>query len=192
MIALAPPPAAAVRERVILGIDPGSNIMGFAVLSVTGKQVSLRDYGVERFTQMDEHLLKIQGVFERTLALIERFLPDELAIEAPFYGKNIQAMLKLGRAQGACISAALSRQIPVVEYAPKRIKQSVTGKGNATKEQVAYMMKTLLGVSDDTLPLDATDACAIALCHHYSQTTLPGRASKSWGAFLKENPERVR
>ena len=166
--------------------------MGFAVLGVIGKAVSLRGYGVEKFGHHEDHLLKIQDVFEKTLKLVDRYLPDELAIEAPFYGKNIQSMLKLGRAQGACISAALSRQIPVVEYAPKRVKQSVTGKGNATKEQVAYMMKVLLGVSDSTLPLDATDACAIALCHHYSQTVLPGRASKSWGAFLKENPDRVR
>ncbi len=192
MLTLAPEKPVAARERVILGIDPGSNIMGYAVLAVSGQKVSLRGYGVERFTGEDEHLLKIQGVFQKTLALIEHYLPDELAIEAPFFGKNIQAMLKLGRAQGACISAALSRQIPVVEYAPKRVKQSVTGKGNATKEQVAYMMKVLLGVADDNLPLDATDACAIALCHHYSQTTLPGRASKSWGAYLKENPGRLR
>jgi crossover junction endodeoxyribonuclease RuvC len=166
--------------------------MGYAVLAAAGKSVSLRAYGVERFTQLDDHLLKIQGVFERTISLIDEYLPDELAIEAPFFGKNVQSMLKLGRAQGACIAAALSRQIPVVEYAPKRVKQSVTGKGNATKEQVAYMMKTLLGVEDDTLPMDATDACAIALCHYYSQTALPGRASKSWSAFLKENPDRIK
>lgn len=165
--------------------------MGYAALAVTGKTVSLRGYGVERFTHEDEHLLKIKGVFERTLALIDEYLPDEMAVEAPFFGKNVQAMLKLGRAQGACISAALSRQISVVEYAPKRVKQAVTGKGNATKEQVAYMMRSLLGITDDKLPLDATDACAIALCHYYSQTTTPSRASKSWSAFLKENPDRL-
>jgi crossover junction endodeoxyribonuclease RuvC len=166
--------------------------MGYAVLQAVGRGATLQAYGIERFTQLDDHLLKIQAVFERTLALIETHLPDELAIEAPFYGKNIQSMLKLGRAQGACIAAALSRQIPVVEYAPKRVKQAVTGKGTATKAQVAYMMKALLGIDDATLPLDATDACAIALCHIFSQTALPGKASKSWGAFLKENPDRVK
>jgi crossover junction endodeoxyribonuclease RuvC len=177
---------------VILGIDPGSNIMGYAVLATVGKHITLKTYGVERFTHHEDHLLKIQGVFERTIAIIEEYLPDELAIEAPFFGKNVQSMLKLGRAQGACIAAALSRQIPVVEYAPKKVKQAVTGKGTATKEQVAYMMKALLGISDDTLPLDATDACAIALCHYYSQTTMANKASKSWTAFLKENPDRLK
>jgi crossover junction endodeoxyribonuclease RuvC len=122
------PEAVPQRERVIMGIDPGSQIMGFAVLKVKGQKAVLQTYGVERFGHLDNHLLKIQAVFEQTKVLIEKYLPDELAIEAPFYGKNIQAMLKLGRAQGACIAAALAHNVSVVEYAPKRVKQAVTGK----------------------------------------------------------------
>ncbi len=188
-------PGSADKERIILGIDPGSNIMGFAVLKANASGVSLLSYGIERFgLDGEEHLIKVKQVFERTIALIDAWLPDEMAIESPFYGKNIQAMLKLGRAQGAAISAALSREIPVVEYAPKRVKMSVTGKGNATKEQVAYMMKAILKIDDSATnapkTFDATDALAIAYCHYSSKAT-PGRASKSWSAFVEANADRV-
>jgi crossover junction endodeoxyribonuclease RuvC len=183
-----------IMERIILGIDPGSNIMGFALLKCNASGVTLLSYGIERFSggEGEEHLIKVKQVFERTIALIDKWLPDEMAIESPFYGKNIQAMLKLGRAQGAAISAALSREIPVVEYAPKRVKMSVTGKGNATKEQVAYMMKAILKIADADAPktFDATDALAIAYCHYSSKAT-PGRASKSWSAFVEANKDRV-
>jgi len=178
-------------ERIILGIDPGSQVMGYAVLITTGSKATLQTCGVERFTQWDDHLLRIKAVFSSTITLLEEYLPDELAIEAPFFGKNVQAMIKLARAQGACIAAALSRDIPVTEYAPRKVKQSVTGKGNATKEQVAYMMQSLLGVQIGSLPLDATDACAVALCHYYSQTLVPGRPAKSWARFVSENPGRI-
>jgi crossover junction endodeoxyribonuclease RuvC len=180
-----------VNDRVIIGIDPGSNIMGYGVLHHKGKDLILIAYGIERFEGEEEHLMKIKKIFERVIALIEKYLPDEMAIEAPFYGKNIQSMLKLGRAQGAAISAALSREIPVVEYSPKRVKMSVTGKGNATKEQVAYMMTKMLKMSTVPETFDATDAIAIALCHFNSRNA-PVKSSKSWGAFLKENPERMK
>lgn len=181
-----------IREKIILGIDPGSNIMGYAVLCQRGSEVSLLTYGIERFSSADEHLLRVKQIYERTAAIIEKYLPDEMAIEAPFFGKNIQAMLKLGRAQGACISAALARDIPVTEYAPKKVKQSVTGKGTATKEQVAYMMRSLLKIDPEHLTFDATDALAIALCHHYSKGVQGKAGSKSWGSFLAENPGRLK
>ena len=185
------PLTASIGEKIILGIDPGSNIMGYAVISQRGSEIELLTYGIERFSSADEHLLRIKQIYERTAAIIEKYLPDEMAIEAPFFGKNVQVMLKLGRAQGACISAALAREIPVTEYAPKKVKQSVTGKGNATKEQVAYMMRALLKIDPNTFPFDATDALALAICHHYSKGVQGRAGSKNWGSFLAENPGRV-
>lgn len=183
-------------ERVILGIDPGTTVMGFGVLLEQGRNVSLLDAGVVRFTGLDDHTLKLKEIFDRTLAIIDRHHPDELAIEAQFFGKNVQSMLKLGRAQGVAIAAALHRHIAVVEYAPKRVKQAITGNGNASKEQVAAMLGGLLRGAALPASTDATDAVAVALCHHFSRgNTVRGggvaRGSSTWGAFVRNNPGRV-
>lgn len=185
-------------ERIILGIDPGTTVMGFGVLAVAGKDLHLLEAGAIRFQPGDDHTLKLRDIFRSTLEIIERHLPDELAIEAQFFGKNVQSMLKLGRAQGAAIAAALQRDISVVEYAPKRIKQSITGNGNAAKEQVAAMLLSILKV--DALPAstDATDAVAVAVCHHFANTGRSSgqgavrRGGKDWSAFIRNNPGRVR
>mgnify|MGYP001545102378 FL=1 len=131
------------KERIILGIDPGTAVMGYGLVKETGSKLELISLGVVKMANMDEHTLKLQRIFEKTISLIDNYHPDCLAIEAPFYGKNIQVMLKLGRAQGVAMAAALSRNIVITEYAPRKIKQSITGNGNATKEQVAAMMQTI-------------------------------------------------
>ncbi|MBL7952042.1 MAG: crossover junction endodeoxyribonuclease RuvC [Flavobacteriales bacterium] len=185
-------------DRIILGIDPGTTVMGFGVLAVEGRELRLLEAGAIRFEAGDDHTLKLRAIFRSTIEIIEKHLPDELAIEAQFFGKNVQSMLKLGRAQGVAIAAALQRDLSVVEYAPKRVKQSITGNGNAAKEQVAAMLLSILKV--DVLPssTDATDALAVAVCHHFANS---GRASgaaakrgggKDWSAFIRNNPDRVR
>jgi crossover junction endodeoxyribonuclease RuvC len=141
------------KERIIMGIDPGTTIMGYAFIKVEGKKMSLMLMGVLHLEKYSDHALKLQKIFERTIGLIDEFHPDELAIEAPFFGKNVQSMLKLGRAQGVAIAAALSRKMPIVEYAPRKIKQSITGKGSASKEQVAAMLQRLLSIPDEDMPV---------------------------------------
>ena len=179
-------------DRIILGIDPGTNIMGFGVIGVTGKTPALKDLGVLDIHKERDVYIKLKRIFETTLSLIDRFLPDELAIEAPFYGKNVQSMLKLGRAQGVAISAALYREIPVFEYAPRKIKMSITGVGQASKEQVAAMLEQQFGVSDVTKSLDATDGLAVAACHFYQGVTKQKKSSaKSWEEFIRKNPGRL-
>ncbi|MEZ4807203.1 MAG: crossover junction endodeoxyribonuclease RuvC [Flavobacteriales bacterium] len=183
-------------ERIILGIDPGTTVMGFGVLLVHGRSIRLLEAGSVRFPTGDDHTLKLRAIFDRTIEIIERHHPDELAIEAQFFGKNVQSMLKLGRAQGVAIAAALHRELAVVEYAPKRVKKSITGNGSASKEQVAAMLLGILGLR--TLPesTDATDAVAVAVCHHFanagnrSQGT--AAAGRNWKAFLRDNPDRIR
>jgi len=180
-------------ERIILGIDPGSTITGYGLISVKGKTPSLLALGIFDLRKKEDHFQRIRIIFEETLALIDRWHPDELAIEAPFFGKNIQSMLKLGRAQGAAISAALYRDLPVFEYAPRMIKMSITGRGQASKEQVASMLKTLLSFRDEKIVLDATDALGAALCHFYqSQKPASGKGHKSWEDFVKNNGDRVK
>lgn len=189
-------------EKIILGIDPGTTITGYGLISVTGKTPSLITLGIIDLRKKTDHFQKIRAVFEETLALIDRYHPDEFAIEAPFFGKNIQSMLKLGRAQGAAISAALYRDLPVAEYAPRMIKMSITGHGQASKEQVATMLRTILAFHDKKLLLDATDALGAALCHFYqsgkpTSSTVPGgpkgsKSSKSWEEFVRNNSSRVR
>jgi crossover junction endodeoxyribonuclease RuvC len=180
-------------ERIILGIDPGATITGYGLISVQGKTPSLLALGIFDLRKKEEHFQRIRIIFEETLALIDRWHPDELAIEAPFFGKNIQSMLKLGRAQGAAISAALYRDLPVFEYAPRMIKMSITGRGQASKEQVAVMLKTLLSFRDETIVLDATDALGAALCHFYqSQKPAAGQGCKSWEEFVRKNSDKVR
>jgi crossover junction endodeoxyribonuclease RuvC len=184
-----------VKERIILGIDPGTAVMGYGLVKETGSKIELIALGSIKIPgSTDEHMLKLQRIFEKTIALIDNYHPDTLAIEAPFYGKNIQVMLKLGRAQGTAIAAALSRNIPVNEYSPRKIKQAITGNGNATKEQVAAMLQRLLSFKETPEFLDATDGLAVAVCHSFQKITT-GRGSKisysGWESFVKENSRRV-
>ncbi|KUG07831.1 Holliday junction resolvase [Solirubrum puertoriconensis] len=178
-----------------MGIDPGTQIMGYAVIEVTGQRVQVLRYDVINLKAFgSNHAVKLKKIFDRMIQLIEEYLPDELAIEAPFYGANVQSMLKLGRAQGVAIAACLSRDIPFVEYAPTKVKQSVTGSGSASKEQVAHMLRqtlTLPPIEEAPKLLDATDALAVALCHHYQKGNNVKAGGKSWGKFLAENPNKV-
>ncbi|GJM30273.1 MAG: crossover junction endodeoxyribonuclease RuvC [Cyclobacteriaceae bacterium] len=180
-----------VKEKVILGVDPGTSVMGYGVIMVEGSQLKLLQYGVIHLKKYSNHEIKLKKIFERVIGLISDYSPDEVALEAPFYGKNIQSMLKLGRAQGVAMAAALSRDIPIVEYAPKKVKMSVTGNGNASKEQVAYMLSGLLSFNVADKLLDATDALAVAVCHHF-QNGRPQGQGKNWKSFIKENPGRVK
>ncbi|HMV08561.1 MAG TPA: crossover junction endodeoxyribonuclease RuvC [Cyclobacteriaceae bacterium] len=180
-----------VREKVILGLDPGTNIMGYGVITIRGSKIELNQFGIIRLGKVDSHELRLKKIFDRVLSLIDEYHPDEVALEAPFFGKNVQSMLKLGRAQGVAMSAALYREIPIVEYAPKKVKQSVTGNGNASKEQVAKMLMTLLTIKEMPKLLDATDALAVAICHHYQNGVVKVKA-KSWEAFIKDNPGRLK
>lgn len=180
-------------DKVILGIDPGTTIMGFGAIRIKGQKMELLELDIIRLDKMSDHALKLKTIFERTIQLTEAYQPDEFAIEAPFFGKNVQSMLKLGRAQGVAIAAALSRHIPIFEYSPKKIKMSITGNGNASKEQVAAMLQQLLNIGDLPKFLDATDGLAAAVCHHFQNNAIGGGAQKrvnSWGAFLNQNPDR--
>lgn len=164
--------------------------MGYGLITIKNGKIQLLQYGVIHLSKYEGHELRLKKIFDRVISLLDEYHPDEVALEAPFYGKNVQSMLKLGRAQGVAMAAALSREISIVEYAPKRVKQAVTGNGNASKEQVAKMLMTLLSIK--TLPklLDATDALAVALCHHF-QKGIPIGKNKSWETFLKDNPNRL-
>lgn len=179
------------REKIILGLDPGTNIMGYGVITIRASKIELNQFGIIRLGKVDSHELRLKKIFDRVLSLIDEYHPDEVALEAPFFGKNVQSMLKLGRAQGVAMSAALYREIPIVEYAPKKVKQSVTGNGNASKEQVAKMLMTLLTIKEMPKLLDATDALAVAICHHYQNGVVKVK-TKSWEAFIKDNPNRLK
>jgi len=178
------------KEKIILGVDPGTNVMGFGLLLIEKQNPVILKHGVIHLKQYGAHPIKLKHIYEHLLKLIDEFHPDEMALEAPFYGKNIQSMLKLGRAQGVAMASALTRQIPIVEYAPKRVKQSVTGNGNASKEQVAKMIQTILRFDESPKLLDATDALAVALCHFY-QKDKKTSANKKWSSFVRENPDRI-
>ncbi|UII23674.1 crossover junction endodeoxyribonuclease RuvC [Fulvivirga ligni] len=180
------------RERIILGLDPGTNVMGYGLITVIGQKITLLQFGVIHLSKYSGHELKLKKIFERIISIIDDFHPDEVALEAPFFGKNVQSMLKLGRAQGVAMAAALSRDIPITEYAPKKVKQSVTSNGNASKEQVANMLKTLLNFKEVPKLLDATDALAVAVCHHFQSGSLVTKKAKSWEAFISDNPGRVK
>lgn len=180
------------KEKVILGLDPGTTIMGYGIICIKGQSISLLQYGVIHLNKYAGHALKLKKIFERVLSLLDEYKPDEVALEAPFFGKNVQSMLKLGRAQGVAMSAALYRDIPIVEYAPRKIKQSVTGNGNASKEQVGKMLMTVLAIRELPKLLDATDALAVALCHHYQKGASKGGKETSWATFLKEHPDRIK
>lgn len=180
------------KEKIILGVDPGTNIMGYGIILCRGAKMELVDLGVVRMEKLENQALKLKQIFETTTALAEKHLPDEFAVEAPFFGKNVQSMLKLGRAQGVALAAALTRDIPVHEYSPKKIKMSITGNGNASKEQVAKMLQQLLTIRDMPKFLDATDGLAAAVCHFF-QMKNPGADQKkygSWESFLNGNPQR--
>lgn len=178
-------------ERIILGIDPGTQVLGYGLIKVQGKRLSLLNYGVIYLKKYSNQALKLKRIAERTQEIIEEFQPDEMALESPFYGKNIQVALKLGRAQGVAMAAALVKEIPITEYAPRKVKQSVTGNGNASKEQVAAMLKTLLHFQESDIELDATDALGVAVCHYFQGGSLQNKAS-NWKAFIKDNPGRIR
>ena len=181
----------AVTEKIILGLDPGTNVMGYAVILIQLSKVKLLQFGVIQLGKYGAHELKLKNIFDRVLTLVDEFNPDEVALEAPFFGKNVQSMLKLGRAQGVAMAAALYREVPITEYAPKKVKQSVTGNGNASKEQVARMLMQIFNIKEMPKLLDASDALAVALCHHY-QNGMTKNKSKSWESFLKDNPEKIK
>ena len=182
-------------EKIVMGIDPGTNVMGYAILRVQGNKSEMVAFGVIELKKYASHYLKLGKIYERVLSIIDSYHPDELAIEAPFFGKNVQSMLKLGRAQGVAICAAIQRDIPITEYEPMKIKKAITGNGAASKEQVAAMLQRVLNISDEImdLQLDATDALAAAYCH-FVQMGCPAAASSntSWKDFVKKNASRVR
>ncbi|MFM7078277.1 MAG: crossover junction endodeoxyribonuclease RuvC [Bacteroidota bacterium] len=190
----------ASKERIILGIDPGTVVTGYGIVRIESNKLSVVAAGVIDLGKLDDHHIKLKRIFDRTVGLIDEFCPDELSIEAPFFGKNVQSMLKLGRAQGVAIAAALSRSIPVCEYSPRKIKQSITGNGNASKEQVATMLQTILSFEELPKFLDATDGLAAAVCHYFQSGNTNAAPSKiktkskkqgGWKAFLSNNPSRL-
>ena len=180
-------------ERIILGIDPGTNIMGYGLVHHQGSKLALITLGVIQLNKYENQALKLKKIFERTLALIDEYKPDEIAIEAPFFGKNVQSMLKLGRAQGVAMAAGLYRSVPIFEYSPKKIKQSITGNGNASKEQVAAMLINLLTLKEVPAQLDATDGLAAAVCHYFQNSVeKSGTPYSGWDQFINKNPGRIK
>jgi len=181
-------------DKVILGIDPGTTVMGYGLIRVKGKEAQVMTLGVLELKKYTDHYLKLQKIFDRMIQLIDSYHPDELAIEAPFFGKNVQSMLKLGRAQGVAMAAALSRNMPVFEYAPLRIKQAITGQGNASKEQVANMLQRIMKFEEMPKFMDATDGLAAAYCHFLQNQKITAIETpvKSWKEFIQKNPDRVK
>ena len=180
-------------ERFILGIDPGTTIMGFGLIRIVGKQMQFMQLNELHLKKYDDHYVKLKLIFERTIELIDTHHPDEIAIEAPFFGKNVQSMLKLGRAQGVAMAAGLSRQIPITEYSPKKIKMAITGNGNASKEQVAKMLQSLLSLKTLPTNLDSTDGLAAAVCHFYNSGKIEiGKSYTGWAAFITQNQDRIK
>jgi crossover junction endodeoxyribonuclease RuvC len=180
-------------EKIILGIDPGTTIMGFGLIKITDKKMELMQLDELILKKYSDHYVKLKLIFERTIHLIEQYHPDEIAIEAPFFGKNVQSMLKLGRAQGVAMAAGLSREVPITEYSPKKIKMAITGNGNASKEQVAKMLQNLLKIKQLPKNLDATDGLAAAVCHFYNSGKITsGKSYTGWSAFVKQNENRVK
>ena len=178
-------------EKIILGIDPGTTIMGYGLIYIKENKMELIQMGVLHLSKLNSHELKLKRIFERTLQLVDKYKPDEVAVEAPFFGKNVQSMLKLGRAQGVAMSAALYRDIPIFEYAPKKIKLAITGKGTASKQQVATMLKSLLNIKEMPKHLDATDGLAAAVCHALQNKVSSVPQKGTWTQFIKQNPNRV-
>jgi crossover junction endodeoxyribonuclease RuvC len=179
------------KEKIILGIDPGTNILGYGLIFCKGNTLQLIQFGVLHLSKYKDQGIKLSKIYERITEIISEYHPDEMAIEAPFFGTNVQSMLKLGRAQGVCIAAAISKQVPIMEYAPKKIKQSITGNGNASKEQVAAMLSKLLHFNEIPKLLDATDALGVAVCHYFQHSDKTN-GKTDWNKFIKENPNRLK
>jgi crossover junction endodeoxyribonuclease RuvC len=179
------------KEKIILGIDPGTNIMGYGVIKKNGSNIEFICLDVVLLNKLSTHNLKLKKIFEKTMELIDIFKPDEVAIEAPFFGKNVQSMLKLGRAQGAAIIASTVKKLPITEYAPKKIKMAITGRGQASKEQVAGMLMNMLKIKDMPKYLDATDGLAVAVCHAIQNKNLTTQTKENWSQFVKKNPRRI-
>ena len=181
------------NDHIILGIDPGTVVLGYGLIRISGKQLSLIEMGVLKLQKFPDHFVRLGKIFERINALIQEFAPDEVAIEAPFFGKNVQSMLKLGRAQGVALAPALNRGIPAFEYSPRKIKQSITGNGNASKEQVGMMVQNILKFTEAPEYMDATDGIAAALCHYFqTDRPIPAPGVKSWEEYIRKNPDKVR
>ncbi len=183
------------KDHIILGIDPGTNTMGYGLLAVRSGKPEMVAMGLIELHKLGDHYTRLGRIFERVSMLIEHYQPDELSIEAPFYGKNVQSMLKLGRAQGVAMAAALAHKLAITEYEPRKIKQAITGNGAASKEQVCEMLRRILNIAPESIlsKLDATDAMAAALCHFYeSQRPLPANGTSSWKDFIAKNPQRVK
>ena len=181
------------KDKIILGIDPGTNFLGYGLLLVSNKEMSLISLGTVDLSKLESHELKLKRIYERVGYLIREYKPTECAIEAPFFGKNVQSMLKLGRAQGVAIAAAIAHDLEIHEYAPKKIKQSITGNGNASKEQVAAMLQNILKFTDLPKYLDATDGLAAAVCHHFQNRVLikGSKNVKGWAGYVKANTDKV-
>jgi crossover junction endodeoxyribonuclease RuvC len=194
-------------DKVILGIDPGTVVMGYGIIHITGNNLRLISAGVLSLDKKEDHFLRIKEIFDTVEKLIKEYKPDEFSIEEPFFGKNVQSMLKLGRAQGAAISAALHHHLPVYGYSPRTIKKSITGNGASSKEQVASMLKTILKFEETPKFLDATDALGVAVCHYFQTKGIPQNSSTSntkikkssakkskasWSAFINKNPDRIK
>ncbi len=187
--------------EIILGIDPGTIIMGYGLIAVNNKTISLVEMGILKLSAKEDHSERLSLIFKKTESLIRLHKPTSMAIEAPFFGKNVQSMLKLGRAQGVAIAAGMAQGLNAVEYAPRKIKQSITGRGNATKEQVWKMLQCTLKFEEESPYMDATDAVAVALCHHYQQNSrIPEKSpaikkvkkTNSWESFIASNPGRIK
>ncbi|MDE5629477.1 MAG: crossover junction endodeoxyribonuclease RuvC [Muribaculaceae bacterium] len=182
-------------DRIIIGIDPGTNVMGYGILGIYSRQPAMIAMGVIELSRLGDHYIRLGRIFQRVSMLVEQYCPDEMAIEAPFFGKNVQSMLKLGRAQGVAMAAAISRQVPITEYEPRKIKQAITGNGAASKEQVSNMLRRILNMpqQEPELKLDASDALAAALCHFYeSGKPTTAKGPSSWKEFIARNPDKIR
>lgn len=181
-------------EKIILGIDPGTAVMGFGIISIYKSKIKLLAIDELVMKKEANHEIKLKKIFEKTLALIDEYHPDEVALEAPFYGKNVQSMLKLGRAQGVAMAASLYREVPITEYSPKKVKMAITGNGNASKEQVAGMLQNLLKLKEfPTKYLDASDGLAVAVCHSFNLgNSSTEKSYTGWTSFLKQNPDRIK
>lgn len=182
-------------DKIILGIDPGTNVMGYGLIGISRGKPHMVTMGVIQLSKFEDHYMRLRRIYDRVLGIVEQYMPDELAIEAPFFGKNVQSMLKLGRAQGVAMAAALAREVPITEYEPRKIKMAITGNGGASKEQVQEMLRRELNIPRENLlpQLDATDALAAALCHWYeSRKPAIAKTSGGWKAFIAANPDRVK
>lgn len=190
------PDTLSAYDKIIIGIDPGTNVMGYGILGVRKHKPEMIAMGVIELNKFESHYLRLRRIYDRVLGLVEQYMPDEMAIEAPFFGKNVQSMLKLGRAQGVAMAAALSHDVPITEYEPRKIKMSITGNGASSKEQVREMLRRMLDIPVESLlpQLDSTDALGAALCHFYesSKPVSSGRACRSWKEFIAKNPDKIK